>query len=112
MRFFRSLTYVLSRRRGALLTSCLQNELATSSDAAIPAVHHDDANTHTLASSVQNDIADTPVIVSDSHRNTSERPENTRGKNRMVSTVRILPLSPSNHLTPPRLTPGQRSWLK
>lgn len=93
MRFFRFLTYVLSHRRGALLTFCLQNELATSPDAAIPTVRHDVANTHTLASGVQSDVADTPVIVSDIHRNTSKSPENTRGKNRMVSTVRALPVS-------------------
>jgi len=112
MKFFRSLTYVLSRRRGPLLTFSLQNELTTSSDAAIPAVRHDVANTHTLASGVQNDVADTPVIVSDSYRNTPTSPENVCSKNRMVSTVCILPPSPNNHLTPPRLTPGQRSRLK
>ena len=60
-------------------------------DAAIPTILHDATDTHTILSGVQNDVATTPAIASDSHRKGSKRPEDTHGQSRMVSTIRILP---------------------
>ena len=72
-----------------MLTFCLQSELARSADAPVPAVRRDVASN----SGVQNDVSNTAVVVSDGYRNTLKSPDNTRGKNRMVSTVRTLPVA-------------------
>ena len=61
-------------------------------DSTVSAVRHDATNTHTIISGIQNDVVNTPVIVSDSRRGASKRPEDTRGQNGMVSTIRTLPV--------------------
>ena len=73
-----------------LLNSPSQKALATKTVPVVPAVTHDVTKAHTVVSGVQNDVVNTPAIVSDSHRSASKRPEGTRGRDRMVSTVYIL----------------------
>jgi len=59
-------------------------------DPVAPAVRHDATTSHVITSGGQNDIVNTPAIVSDSYRKASKRPEDTHGKSRAVSTIRIL----------------------
>ena len=73
-----------------LLTSRSHKAIPINTDAAAPTVHHDVTNTQTITSGIQNGVVNTPVTISDSHRNAVKRPDDTRGQNRMVSTVRIL----------------------
>ena len=94
-----------------LLNSPPQKALATKTVPVVPAVTHDVTKAHTVVSGVQNDVVNTPAIVSDSHRSASKRPEDTRGRDRMVSTVHILS-AVGNHLSLPRPTLGQRSRLE
>ena len=72
-----------------MLTSRSQKALTTTTN---PAVRHDVANIDTIVSGVQNDVANTPAIVFDSRHNTSKSPDDMRDQNRMVSTLRILPI--------------------
>ena len=58
----------------------------------VSAVRHDTTKTHTVVPGIQNDVVNTPAIVSDSRRSASKRPEDTGGQNRMVSTIRTLPV--------------------
>jgi len=60
------------------------------SDPTVSAVRHDATNTHAIVSRIQNDVVNTPAIVSDSRRSALESPDDTCGKNRMVSTIRAL----------------------
>jgi hypothetical protein len=46
--------------------------------------------THTTVSGVQSNAVNTLAIVSDSHRNASKNPEDTRGRNPTVSTIHTL----------------------
>ena len=75
-----------------LLTSRSQKALTANTNTTTSAVRHDVAETHTIVSGVQNDIVNTRAIVSDSHRDALKSPEDTRGQNRMVSTIRTLPV--------------------
>jgi hypothetical protein len=70
-----------------------QKALATTKDAAVFAVRHDVTNTRTIVSCAQNDVVDTPAIVSDNHRNTLKSPEDTRGQNWIVSIIRASPVA-------------------
>ena len=74
-----------------MLTSRSQKELAVNADAAVSAVRHDVTNTHTTVPGVQNDVVNTLAITSNSHRTALKNPEDTRSKNRMVSTIRTIP---------------------
>ena len=93
------------------LNSPSQKALATKTVQVVPAVTHDVTKAHTVVSGVQNDVVNTSAIVSDNCRSGSKRPEDTRGQDRMVSTIVFYLLS-SNHLSLPRLTQGQRSQLE
>jgi hypothetical protein len=70
--------------------SALQKALATTTDAAIPAIRHDATNTHTIVSGVQNDVVNTPAIFSDSHRNALKSPGDTCGRNLTVGIILTL----------------------
>ena len=91
-RLFRSSTCVLPLRRWPLLTSHSQKALTTTTDPAVLAVRHDVTNTDTVVSGAQNDSVNTPTMVCDGHRSTPKIPKDTRGQNRMVSTLLILSL--------------------
>ena len=75
-----------------MLTSRSQKALTVNTNTTASAVRHNAAETHTIVSGVQNDVVNTRAIVSDSHRNVLESPEDTRSQNRMVSTIRTLPV--------------------
>ena len=75
------------------LTSHSKKALVTDTDPTISAVRHDATNTHTIVSAIQNGIVNTPTIVSDSRRSAPKSPDDTRGQNRMVSTIRTLPVA-------------------
>jgi len=64
----------------------------TNTDAAGSAVSRDVTNTYTIASVIQNDVVNTLAIVSGSHCNALKNPEDARSQNRVVSTLRTLPV--------------------
>jgi hypothetical protein len=68
----------------------LQKALAIATNVAVSAVRHDVMNTHIISPGVQNNTVNTPAIISDSHRNVLKSPEDTRGQNGTVSTIRTL----------------------
>ena len=67
-----------------------QEALPVNTDPGASAVSHDVTNTHIVVSGVQNDVVKNLAVVSDSGRNALKSPEDTRGQNRLVSTVRVL----------------------
>jgi len=69
-----------------------QKVLPVNTDPVASAVSHDVTNTHIVVSGVQNDVVKNPAVVSDSRRNALKSPEDTRGQNRLVSTIRVLPV--------------------
>jgi hypothetical protein len=64
-----------------------------STDAAGSGVRRDATNTHTIVSGVQTEVVNTLAAASDSHRSASKSPEDMRGQNRMVGTIRTLPVA-------------------
>ena len=74
-----------------MLTYPSQKALPTTTDPAVPAVRHDAMSSHITVSGIEDDIVNTPAVVSDNHRNASKRPEDTHGQSRMpVSTVSLV----------------------
>ena len=71
----------------------LQEGAGNRPDPTGSAVRHDVTNTHTIASGIQSEVVNTLAVVSDSRRKALKGPEDTRGQNRMVSTVRTLPVA-------------------
>jgi len=69
-----------------------QKALPINPDPGTSIVSHDVTDTHTVVSGVQNDVVKNLAIVSDSGRNALKSPEDTRGQNRLVSTIRTLPV--------------------
>lgn len=76
-----------------MLTLSPQNKPTINTDVAVPAVRHDDTNTHIITSGAQNDVANVAAIVSNSHHNMPKNPEIRFGKDQMVNTVRALPVA-------------------
>ena len=72
-----------------MLISRSQKVFAVSTDAA---ARHGAANAHAIVSGVQGGVVKTLATVSDGHRNALKGPEDTRGQNRMVSTIRTSPV--------------------
>ena len=67
-----------------------------------PATRRDITDTHTAVSNSQNSVAGARTMVS----HTLKGPKDTRGQDRMVSIINILPVT-EQPLTLPRLTPGR-----
>ena len=59
-------------------------------DATIPAIHHNVANTHTPVPGVQNDVVNSHTIVSGSHHRALQ---SSGGQNWKVGTMRTLPVT-------------------
>jgi hypothetical protein len=62
-------------------------------DAAVFAVRHDVKNTHNIGSGVRDAVVGTLAIVSGGHLNALKSPEEMRGQNHTVSTIRTLPVT-------------------
>ena len=64
-----------------------------SNGSAVPDVHHDVPNTHSIVSAVRKEAANTLTIASDVHRNTVKSREDTDGQNPAVSTTLTLTIT-------------------
>jgi len=71
-------------------------------DTIASAIRHNLISVHAIVSDAQDEVISTPCIVSDIHHDTLKR-----SQDQAVRTF-VFYLSPSNHLTLPRLTLGQR----
>ena len=75
-----------------MLTSRSKKALVIDTDPTVSAVRHDATNTHAVVSGIHNDVVNTTATVSDNRSSAPKRPEDTRDQNRMVSTMRALPV--------------------
>ena len=76
-----------------MLTFYSQKELAINARATVSTIRRDIKNTHTVVSDVRNDVENAHAIVSDIYRKRLKSPNDTHSQNRIVSTIRTLPVT-------------------
>ena len=75
------------------MTSRSQTKIAINTSPAVPTVSHDITNIHAVVSGIRNDVANTPAVASDSHRNAlGKSPGDALDQNRLASAVRTIPV--------------------
>ena len=67
-----------------------QKELAINTNTTVSTIRPSVVNARAINSDVRNDVTKTPIVASDTHRNTVKSPKDTRGRGQMVSTTRTL----------------------